>query len=106
MTTFIRSTILSAFYFCLVSYISGDRHFLKVYIECLVTALKSVLDELYCRVTALDKKLNPQVTACIRWAKVPMLNFKGLDEIKGLTSRKTWGDKKENHPSIFILGTE
>ena len=37
----------------------------------------SLLDMLYCRVTALDKQLNSQVTACIRWAKVPKLCFKG-----------------------------
>ena len=30
---------------------------------------KSVLDVLYCRVTAFNKLLNSQVIACIRWAK-------------------------------------
>ena len=54
MTTFATSAILSADYFCLVSYISSDRHFSEVYLDCLVKALKSLLDALYCRVTALD----------------------------------------------------
>ena len=49
------SATLSADYFCLVSYISSDGHFSEVYIACLVTALKSLLDVLYCRVIALDK---------------------------------------------------
>ena len=58
MTTFVTSSILAADYFCLVSYISSDGHFSEVYLDCLVTALKSlldVLDVLYCRVNALDK---------------------------------------------------
>ena len=55
MTTFVRSAILSADYFCLVSYISSDGHFSVVYLDCLVTALKSLLDVLYCSGTALDK---------------------------------------------------
>ena len=55
MTTVVRSAILSADYFCLVTHISGDDHFFVVYLYCLVTALKSLLEALYCRVTALDK---------------------------------------------------
>ena len=49
------SAILAADYFCLVSYISSDGHFSEVHLDCLVTALKSLLDVLYCRVTALAK---------------------------------------------------
>ena len=75
MTTFVTSAILAADYFCLVSYISSDGHCSKAYIDCLVTALKSLLDMLCCRVTALDKYLNSQVIACIRWAKVPKLSL-------------------------------
>ena len=52
---FIRLITLSADYFCLVSYISSDRHFSEVYVDCLPTALKSFLDVLDWRVTALDK---------------------------------------------------
>ena len=66
MTTFVTSAILSADYFCLVFYISSDCNFLEVYLDCLVTALKSLLDVPYCRVTALDKQLNSWVIACIR----------------------------------------
>ena len=66
VTTFVTSAILSADYFCLVSYISSDGHFSEVYLGCLVTALKSFLDVPYCRVTALDKQLNSRVIACIR----------------------------------------
>ena len=55
MTTFVMSAILSADYFCLLSCISSDGHFSEVYLDCLVPALKSLLDVLYCRVTALDK---------------------------------------------------
>ena len=55
--------ILSADNFCLVSYISRDGHFSEVYLDCLVTALKSLLGVLYCKVTALDKQLNSQVIA-------------------------------------------
>ena len=54
MTTFVTSAILFADYFCLVSYISSDGHFSEVYLDCLVTACKGVLDVVYCRVTALD----------------------------------------------------
>ena len=54
MTTFVKLAKLSADYFCLVSYISSDGHFLEVYIECLVTALKSLLEVMYYRVTAFD----------------------------------------------------
>ena len=61
MTTLVTSAILSADYFCLVSYISSSGHFSKVKIDCLVTALKSLLEVLYCRVTALDKK--PKLSA-------------------------------------------
>ena len=55
MTTFARSAIPSADYFCLVSYICSYGQFLEVNLDCLVTALESLLDMLYCRVTALDK---------------------------------------------------
>ena len=55
MTTFVPSAILAAAYFCLESYISSDGHFSEVYLDCLVTALKSLLDVLYCRVAALNK---------------------------------------------------
>ena len=41
-----------------MSYISSDGHFSEVYLDSLVTVLKSLLDMLYCRVTALDKQLN------------------------------------------------
>ena len=54
MSTFVISAILSADYFCLVSYVSDDGHFPKVYLDCMVTALASLLDVLYCRVTALE----------------------------------------------------
>ena len=53
MTTFVKSAILAGF--CLVSFISSDGHISEVYLDCLVTALKSLLDVLYCRMTALDK---------------------------------------------------
>ena len=66
MITYVSSAILAADYFCLVSYISSDSHFSKVYQHCLVTALKNLLDVLFCRVTAFDKLLNSQVTAGIR----------------------------------------
>ena len=56
MTTFVTSAILVADYFCLVSYISSDSHFSEVYLDCLGTAVKNLLDVLNCRVTALDKK--------------------------------------------------
>ena len=55
MTTFVRSALLSADYFCIVRYISSDGNVSVVYLRCLGTALKSLLDALYCRVTALDK---------------------------------------------------
>ena len=64
--TSVTSAILSPDHFCLVNYISNDGHFSKVYLDCLVTALKTLLDVLYCRVTALDKQLNSRVIACIR----------------------------------------
>ena len=54
MATFVRLAILSADYFFMVSYISSDDFFSVVYLYCLVTVLKSFLDVLYCRVTALD----------------------------------------------------
>ena len=54
MTTFVTSAILSAEYFCLESFISNDGNFSEVYLDCLVTAFKSLLDVLYGRVTALD----------------------------------------------------
>ena len=66
VTTFVTSAILSADYFCLVSYISSDGLFSEVYLDYLVTALKNLLDVPYCRVTALDKLLNCRVIACIR----------------------------------------
>ena len=44
MTTFVRSAVVSGDYFCLVSYISSDGHFSVIYIYCLVTTLKSLLD--------------------------------------------------------------
>ena len=55
VATFVTLAILSANYFYLVSYISCDSHVSVVYMCCLVTAIKSLLDVLYCRVTALDK---------------------------------------------------
>ena len=55
MTTFVTSVVLAADFFCLVSCISSDGHFSVVHVDCLVTAVKSLLDVLYCRVTALDK---------------------------------------------------
>ena len=66
MTTFVTSAVLSAGYFCLVSYISSDGQFSEFYLDCLVTALKSLLDVPYCKVTAHDKQLNSRVIACIR----------------------------------------
>ena len=48
------SAILSADYFCLVSYISSDGHFSEVYQGCLGTAFKSSLDALYCGGTELS----------------------------------------------------
>ena len=66
MTTFITSALLSADYFCLVSCISSGGHFSEVYLDCLVTALKILLDVPYCRMTALDKQLNSRVIAFIR----------------------------------------
>ena len=83
MTIFAASAILSADYFCLVSYISSDGHFSEVYLDCLVIALKSLLDVMFYRVTALDScrvtelSLNSRVIACIRCAKVPKLSFDG-----------------------------
>ena len=50
----VRSAVLSADYFCLVSYISSDGHFLVVDLYCLVTALKSLLNVLYCRVLLIS----------------------------------------------------
>ena len=55
MTIYVTSAILAADYFCLMTYISSDGHFSEVYLDCLMTALKSMLDMLYCKVTALDK---------------------------------------------------
>ena len=52
---FVTSALLFADYLCSVSYISSDGHFSEVYLDCLVIALKSSIDVLYCRVTALDK---------------------------------------------------
>ena len=68
MTTFVRSAICLLTTFCLVSYIPSDGDFLDVYLYYLVRQLfsKSVLDVLYCRVTAFNKLLNSQVLACIR----------------------------------------
>ena len=65
VTTFVTSAIVDCFKF-LVSYISSNGYFSAVYLDCLVTALKSLLDVLYCRVTALDKQLNSRMIACIR----------------------------------------
>ena len=48
VTTFGTSAILSADYFCLVSYISSDGHFSEVYLDCHVTAYKSFLGVPYC----------------------------------------------------------
>ena len=56
MTTFVTSAILSADYFCLVSYISIDGHLSEVHLDCLVTALKSLLDVVHRRVTVLDSR--------------------------------------------------
>ena len=83
MTTFVTSAILAANYFCLVSCISSDGHSSEVYLDCLVTASKTLLDVLYCRVTALDKYLNSQVIACIRWARCPSLASKVMQTIRG-----------------------
>ena len=91
MTTFVTSAILSADYFCLVSYISSDGHFSELSLDCLVTALKSLLDVSYCRVTALDKQLNSRVIACIRLAKVPKLSFNGYTHNKRLRRRSMAG---------------
>ena len=66
MATSVTSAILSADYFCLVSYISSDGHISEVYLDCFVAALKSFLDVPYCRVTAVDKQMNSRVIACIR----------------------------------------
>ena len=66
MTTSVTSAILSADYFCLMSYISSDGHFAELFLDSLVTSLKSLLDVPHCRVTALDKQLNSRVIACIR----------------------------------------
>ena len=54
MATVVTSAILSVAYFCLVSYISSNSHFSKVYLDCLVSALKRLLDVVYYIVTALD----------------------------------------------------
>ena len=95
MTTFVTSAILAADYFCLVSYISTDGHFSEVYSDCLLTALWSLLDVLYCRETALDNLLNSQVIECIRWAKVPILSFKGYaDGYRGCTEGELQDLKK------------
>ena len=82
MTTFVRSAILSTNYFCFESYIFCDGHFSVVYLHCLMRALKSLLDVLYCRATALDKLLNSGDYLCIRWIKVPKLSFKGCADNK------------------------
>ena len=55
VTTFVRSAILPADYFCELSYIFRDGHFSDVYLYCLVIALMSLLDELYWRMTAPNK---------------------------------------------------
>ena len=47
MTTFVTLAILSADYFCLESYISSNGHLSEVHVDCLVTALKSLLDVVY-----------------------------------------------------------
>ena len=47
VTTLITSALLPADYFCLVSYLSSDGHFSEVYLDCLVTALKSLIDVPY-----------------------------------------------------------
>ena len=49
------SAVLAADYFCLESYISSDGYFSEVHLDCLITVLKSLLDVLFYRVTALDK---------------------------------------------------
>ena len=85
------SAILSADYFCLVSYISSDGNFSEVYLDCLVTALKSLLDVPYCRATALDKQLNSPMVACIKWAKVPKFCFNGHAHNKRVCRRSMVG---------------
>ena len=49
----------------------------QMFTYTVVIALQSLLDELYCRMTAPNKSLNSQVIACIRLAKVQKLSFKG-----------------------------
>ena len=97
MTTFVTSAILSADYFCFVSYIFSDGHLSELYLECLVTALKSLLDVLYCRVTALDKQLNSWVIACIRLAKVPKLDFNVIHTIRRCAEGQWRELKKEEN---------
>ena len=46
MTISVSSALLSADYFCLMSYISGVSHFSVVYLCCLLVALKDLLDVL------------------------------------------------------------
>ena len=99
MNTFGAAAKLSADYFCLVSYISSDGHFSEIYLDCLVTALKSLLDVLYCRVTALDKQLNSRVIACIKLAKVPKLSFNGHAKNKMVRRRSMEELKKKQQNS-------
>ena len=66
MTSLVTSAILSAAFFCFVSYISSDGHFSEVYLDCLVTALRSLLDVPHRRVTAPDMQLHSRVFVYIR----------------------------------------
>ena len=51
---------------------ANDRHFTVICLYCLVTALKSLLDVLDCRMNALDElSVKSQVIACIRGEKCP-----------------------------------
>ena len=77
MITFVTSAILSADNICLVSYISSDGHLSEVHLDRLVTALKSLIDVVYGRGTALVERLNSRVIACTICAKVPKLSFNG-----------------------------
>ena len=51
---------------------------------------------LYCRVTVLDKYLNSQMIACIRWANVPKLSLDGHADNRRVRHRSMLGPVKRN----------
>ena len=86
-----------------MSYVSNDGHFSVVYLYGVVTALKSFLGVLYCRVTALDKYMTSQVVACIRWANVPKLTLKVMQTMRGYRIPRNRGTTPEVEMSAPLL---